>query len=652
MRLKDKSYIYFSLLIVISQFFSCANMSTPSGGDYDLDPPKVVKVSPNFNATNITNSKIVLEFDENVVVNNPNDKVIITPPQITPPQITAVNKKITVNIQDSLIPNTTYTIDFTDAISDNNENNALENFSISFSTGDYVDSLAISGVVLQADNLETVKNMYVGLHSDLSDSAFTTTKFLRISRTNDKGEFTIKGVAPGKYKIYALDDKNRDFKYDNPSEAIAFIDDIIIPSFEQTSRRDTTYVQKGDSSVIDTIKTVNYNKFTPDNIVLKSFTSNFKRKYLQKHDRLEKNKLQIIFGATTEVPTLTPLNFDGTKDWFVLERNATNDSITYWIKDKAIIAMDTLSFQITYLKTDSLNQSKLFTDTLHFMDRNLTRKQNQKKKKSEENDSIPFLGIKTNLNSPWDTYRDITFEFDEPIKDSLENLIVFEQLEDSVYHPVSFSLTNDSLNPRKYVLKYKWKYDQDFKITIDSAAISSIYDLYNDKYEQKFKIKSEDKYAALGIRVHGIDSVPAFIELLDASDRPVRKSKVKDGISLFRDVDPGKYYMRIILDSNNNGVWDPGDYNQKIQPEEVYYYKGSFDLKPYFEIEHDWTINKENVKDQKPLEIRKNKPEEKSATRKKLEEEQKKKDAQRSKNNQQSTTNNGTQYNNQLQYMN
>lgn len=641
---KNKFCIYFSVLVAISQLISCANMSAPSGGDYDLDPPKVIRANPGFNATSVTNSKIVLEFDENVVVNNPSEKVIITPPQITPPQITAVNRKITVNILDSLIPNTTYTIDFTDAIADNNENNALENFSLSFSTGDYVDSMSISGSVLQADNLEAVKGMYVGLHSDLSDSAFTTTKFLRISRTNDKGEFTIKGVAPGQYKIYALDDKNRDFKYDNPSEAIAFWDDIIIPSFEQASRKDTLYIQKGDSSIIDTIKTIEYNKFIPDNIVLRAFTSNFKRQYLQKHDRPQLNKLELIFGAPTELSTMRPLNFDETKDWFVLERNATNDSITYWIKDKDISAMDTLSFEISYLKTDSLNQTVSFVDTLHFMDRNVGRKEKVKQNKKEEGDTITFLSLKTNLLTQWDTNRDITFEFDQPLKDSLEKIIVFEQLKDSIYTPLSFSLINDSLNPRKYILKHKWKYNQEFRISIDSASINSIYGLFNDKYEQKFKIKSEDQYAALAIRVYGIDSVPSFIELLDASDRPVRTAKVKNQVAIFRDVNPGKYYMRIILDRNDNGVWDTGDYSKKIQPEEVYYYNGSFELKPYFEIEHDWTVNKDNLKDQKPLEIRKNKPQEKSAARKKLEEEQKKKSAQQSRNNQQST-NGFTQYN-------
>jgi hypothetical protein len=141
------------------------------------------------------------------------------------------------------MPNTTYTVDFTDAIVDNNEENPLENFSYSFSTGDVVDSLAISGKVITADNLEPVKGIYVGLHANLEDSAFTKLKFDRIGRTNSAGVFSIKGVAPGKYKIYALADANRDYMYDNPAEAIAFMETIIEPTSERALRTDTIFIE-------------------------------------------------------------------------------------------------------------------------------------------------------------------------------------------------------------------------------------------------------------------------------------------------------------------------------------------------------------------------------------------------------------------------
>ena len=200
-----KSLIYtilYSITIALSSlllFNACANIAAPTGGLYDVDPPRVVRSSPEFNALNNKSSKIEIVFDENIKVEKPMDKVIIAPPQQSFPVIKAQGKKVIVELEDALIPNTTYTIDFTDAIVDNNEGNTLDNFSFSFATGDHLDTLAVSGTVLSADNLEPVQGIYVGIHSNLNDTAFTKIPFDRISRTNSRGKFTIKGIAEGKY---------------------------------------------------------------------------------------------------------------------------------------------------------------------------------------------------------------------------------------------------------------------------------------------------------------------------------------------------------------------------------------------------------------------------------------------------------------------
>ncbi len=623
--------VFATIALVIT---ACANMASPTGGDYDLEPPKVVKSSPGFNATNVTSGKIVIEFDENVTIEKPNENVIITPPQKAFPIIQTVNKRVTVELRDTLIPNTTYTIDFTNSIVDNNEKNPIENFSISFSTGDVVDSLIISGKVLNAEDLEPVKGIYVGLHSNLNDTAFTKTEFERISRTNESGDFSIKGVAAGNYRLFALDDANRDYKYDNPSEAIAFLDDTLEPTSMRAMRYDTIFTDT-TRKVIDTIKEIEYTRFLPDNIVLRSFKSNFQRQYLQKYERTE-NKITIFFGAPTEMPSLEPLSFNS-DNWAVLEKSAKNDTLTYWIKDRAIEAMDTLAFQITYLRTDSLNQPVPYTDTLRFVDRG--RKQREKRREDEqkkrqkdgEEEPITFLGVNNNLSSTWDTYKNIRFEFSEPIEDSLASKIVFQQLKDSTYHDVPLQLQKDTLNPRRYTLRHRWNYNEEYLIRLDSAAVYGIYGHWNDKIEQKFKVKAEDQYAQLAIRVTGIDSIPSFIELLDKSDKPIRKSRVIDNVALFRDMEPGTYYARIILDANNNGVWDTGDYEKGIQPEMVCYSPKAFELKAFFEYDEQepWVIDPSTLAKQKPLEITKQKPQEKEARRKQMEQLEQKQNEQR-----------------------
>lgn len=649
-----KRHILFSLILVAISLIAvaCANMASPTGGAYDLEGPKVVRSNPGFNATQVKKGKIVIEFDENVTIERPSENVIITPPQKAFPVINTVNRKVNVELRDTLLPNTTYTIDFTNSIVDNNEKNPIENFSFSFSTGDIVDSMAVSGKVLTADNLEPVKGIYVGLHSNLNDTAFTKTKFERISRTNESGDFTIRGVAPGKYRLYALDDSNRDYMYDNPSEAIAFMETIVEPASEKASRFDTTYVDK-EKKVIDTVVAVQYTRFLPDNIILRTFKSGFQRQFLQKHERI-RNKLSLFFGAPTEMPQIEPLNFDGSKDWFIMERTPKNDTITYWIKDKEVMAIDTLSIRVTYLKTDTLNQSLPVTDTLTFMDR--TRKpvkddkKKEKKKKEGESDEpeITFLNIANNLSSAWDTHKNISLLFEEPVMDTLSNKIKLQQLRDTVYSDIPFQLEADSVNPRKYTIRNKWGYNNEYRIQIDSASIYSIYGLWNNKIDQKFKVKAEDQYGQLAIRVAGIDSIPSFMELLDKSDKPIRKTRVIDNIAVFKDLDPGSYYVRIVLDSNNNGIWDTGDFQKGLQPEMVCYSPKEYKIRAFSEVYDDeaWIIDPATLAKQKPLEITKQKPQEKESRRKQLEEKEEKENQQNRDRSRNSTDSNSSRSNN------
>ncbi|MDR3058879.1 MAG: DUF2141 domain-containing protein, partial [Prevotella sp.] len=247
----------------------------------------------------------------------------------------------------------------------------------------------------------------------------------------------------------------------------------------------------------------------------------------------------------------------------------------------------------------------------------------------------------------------IYLEFGEPIKDSLRSKIVLQQKKDSTYSDIPFQLLQDSVNPRKYTIKNRWAYGAEYQIKLDSASIYSIYGLWNNKLEQKFKVKNEDQYGQLAVWVEGIDSIPAFMEILDKSDKPIRKSRVIDNVAVFKDLDPGTYYFRVVLDRNNNGVWDTGDYNNKQQPEMVYYMGKALEVKANFEIEENnpaWRIDPTSMDSQKPLDITKQKPEDKEARRKKLEEKDEKNQSRnrnnRDNNSQGNNRNNNSQYNN------
>ncbi len=627
---------------------SCASMGSPSGGDYDFDPPKVLSSRPTPNETFVKSGKVQIVFDELVQIEKPMEKVIVTPPQRNFPIIRAQNNKVIVELKDTLIANTTYTIDFTDAIVDNNEKNALEDFALSFSTGAVVDTLSISGKVLAADNLEPVSGIYVGIHSNLSDTAFTTLPFKRISRTNELGKYSIKGIAPGEYKIYALDDVNRDYKYDNPGEAIAFLDKIIVPSVEAAVRQDSVFNLKDLS--FDTIKTVHYTKFLPDDIVLRSFTSDFKRQYLQKHERLTEDVISIYFGAPTAMPKIEALDIPKPiTDWSVLERTAGNDTLKFWITEKAIAAMDTLTLKVSYNMTDSLNKLQPVTDTLNFISR--TKKKAKDDKKKDKDEEVTFLTLTTDIAQLFDVYKDINIEFDYPVKDFEKNKIFVQYQADSTYSNVDYVLEKDSLNPRKYRIQNKWIPGGQYRFVVDSATIHSYTGLWNDKQEVLFKVKTLDQYGSLDINIYNLpDSMPAFVELLDKSDKPVYRATVKDDIASFVYLNPGIYYARIILDANGNGRWDPGDYSEMREPEMVNYYPKTFEIRAFWDITEDWDLGTLPLDKQKPLDITKNKPKDDEKRKKMME----RRDAQNAKKDSQrnSNTTNGMNNNNNNQYPN
>lgn len=632
----------FLLLLLAVAIHSCANMAAPTGGAYDIDPPVVRRASPDFNSLNTTPSRIEIEFDENIKIESPTEKVIVTPPQRNMPVIRSIGRRAVVELNDTLLPNTTYTIDFTDAIVDNNEGNPLENFVYSFSTGDQLDTLAISGRVLNAEDLEPVSGIYVGIHSNFADTAFTNVPFERISRTDSRGAFTVRGMAPGKYKVFALDDLNRDYMYDNPLEAIAFLDSIVIPSSMPAVRQDTVFV---DSITVDTIRTVHYTRFLPDDLLLRTFLSDFQRQYLQKHERPEEHKLGLFFAAPTDLPTFFLLDQEVDEDeWYVMERSVNNDTLTLWITDSLVHKQDSLRMKINYIRTDSVNQNYIATDTLNFNlrrsgrdreraaraaeeERKQTeeaRKQVQEQREDENDDEgdavdeeiaevpIRFLSIKSNVQSTFELYNPIRFEFEQPVLQFDSSHVELSIEVDSLFEAIPFKMEADTLNPRKFVVRPKWEPGAKYKIYIDSAAVLSHYGLWNNTFEQQFTVKPLDQYGNLEISLSGLqEGENAFVELLDKAGKPFRKSVVQANVARFQDLPPGDVYARLVIDENNDGVWTTGNYEEKRQPEEVFYYPGNFVIRAFSDHSESWDIRSTPVIKQKPLDITTNKPEEK-----------------------------------------
>ena len=624
MKLKE----YAMLLLLALALVACASIGTPDGGPYDEEPPVLLKATPVLNATGVSVAKITLEFDENVTLENAFENVVVSPPQLQMPEIKYSGKKIMVELFDTLKPNTTYSVDFGNAIVDNNERNPYENFAYVFSTGDAVDTLAVSGVVLNAADLEPIKGMIVGLHSCLDDSAFTKLPFERVSRTDSRGRFTIKGIAPGKYRVYALSDANQNYLFDQKSEAVAWLPTVIEPHAAPAVRPDTIW---RDSVTIDTIRYINYTRFMPDDLVLRVFKEDFMSQYLVKQTRDQHNKLALFFAAPNNtLPRLEGLDFDLT-DAYILEKSARMDTLVYWLKDSMLYRNDTLALKLTYRVVDEAGDSIDRNDTLfvsakrrweavlkqqqkkHEEDmKNFMRKAKNSPDYDEENPPVyvpktKVLPVRFSGSNSMDLNAVCRFTFEEPLLSVDASKISVALKVDTLWTPVDMVFRQDSTNIRRYEMFAEWRPEETYMVTADSAAFKGLYGGVSEKFTREMTFKSLDEYAVLYVNIAGVRN-NGILQLLDARENVVMEQKTENGHCTFYFIKPGTYYMRLIFDANGNGKWDTGDFEKGIQPEHVSYYHHALDLRALFEYtQDDWDIGTP-LNEQKPLDITKQKP--------------------------------------------
>ena len=593
---------------------SCARMGNPDGGWYDDTPPVVIGSEPADKAIGVKTRRIVINFDEFIKLEDAQNKVIVSPPQLETPEIKAAGKRIIVELKDTLKDNTTYTIDFSDAISDNNEGNPMGNYTFTFSTGSQIDTLEVGGYVLNAENLEPVKGILVGLYQDLSDTIFRKEPMMRVSRTDSRGHFAVKGVAPGTYRAYALQDAEGDFIYKQKSEMLAFNHETFEPSWKPDTRQDTIW---RDSLHIDNIIQVPYTHFLPDDITLMAFTAIQDSRYLIKTERKEPEKIGFYFTyGDVQPPVLRGLNFQSDSA-FVVESSPKNDTIFYWLRDTTLINKDTLNIEAQYMMTDSAGVLVSKTDTLEFAakvpyekrmkakEREMEKwlkEQEKKKKKGTKYDSImprKYLQLKITPSGSIDPFAKIILESPTPLQLIDTAAIHLATKVDFKQHPE---------NIRKYVISAVWQTGGEYSLDIDSAAVVDIYGLENNVAKQSLKVRGEEDFSTLEINLSNVSDTGIVVQLLNGSDAVVRQQRVSGSSTKFLYVTPGKYYMRAFIDANGNNQWDTGDYDAGIQPEPVYYYSQETECKAKWDVKRDWNLTALPRHQQKPLAITKQKP--------------------------------------------
>ena len=609
---------------------ACASMGRPEGGARDEEPPVFVRSNPTPGSTNVQPSRMVVTFNENVQLEDAFNKVIVSPAMKTPPQVTANGRRVTVNFRDTLRHNTTYTVDFADAIKDLNEGNVLDGFAIDFSTGDSIDSLRISGIVLCAENLEPAQGMLVGVYTDMSDTALTTLPLDRIARTNQYGHFTIRNLRDENYRIFAINDVNRDYHWDR-TEDIAFYDQTVRPWVENISVTDTLYASNGEDSLV----TRPGLRFMPNDILLTWFNTNYKSAYLADYKRPERRIIDIVLGAPTDtLPTLTIVDGApgaGRSDslWSLVKNNATNDTLRYWITDPEVIASDSLRLAVRYPRTDSLDRPVWTTDTLRFYFRD--PKKSKKEIEAEQArlaaliqvDSITgdtivlpdprreMLTINNRSGMTLDINKPFRLNFSTPVASIDTAAWHLEMKVDTLWEPVRFAIIPDSTDLLlNRIVDFEHKPGERYRLTIDSLAAVSVYNTHNKLPTAEIGVRTLEEYSSLILKSPDGDSLRMVVQLLNSSDVPQYTAIKKPDsesvtISYFT---PGTYYLRAFIDSNPNGKWDTGNPLDSIQPEEVFYFAKKLNLRKNWDVEQTWNLYELAIDDQKPYAIKKNKP--------------------------------------------
>ncbi len=606
--------LFFAYLGYLVFTTSCANPGMPTGGAKDSIPPVVVRTIPEFNGRNYKGTEVSLTFNEFVISDQLREALVVSPPLKKRPMIRTKSKTLTIDLGDELKENQTYSLDFKDAIADNNEKNPLEDFRFSFSTGPDFDSLMIGGYVKDAKNLEPIEGAVVMLHSMKEVGAFKDSIPDYIAKTDKEGFYLLSNIAHGTYRLYALLDADNSMTYNQELEQIAFLDslvvpqDLVLPDYEsELNSEDTLSIKDKRRDALE----------TPFFLML--FEEEFFDQYLDDYKRERANLVRFNFSESItdsfQIELLQPAKT--TDDWHYLEYNATRDSLVLWVTDTVLINSDTLKMKLSYQIADSLQNLVMTHDTLllNYSKPQDTSRRRRKKEDEDQPEPIPHITFKHNLKGKgFDVYSNIVLEAPEPLESFDWSMISLYQKVDTLEEARTFEIWQDSLSARKYYIRYPWEFEEEYRFQIDSAAAYSYSGHPNNMLNQRIGIQEESYYAKIILNISGLIDY-GIVQLLEntENEKVLQQIRIaKDSEIEFPYLKPDKYKIRLILDWNKNGVWDTGNLDEGIQPEQVLYFQKILKLRSNFEVREAWALpmiqyEKELIDEEKEKEDAKNK---------------------------------------------
>ncbi len=566
------------ILILLLGLTRCANPVSPTGGPKDTDPPVIEEcVPPNF-STQFTADKFEIKFDEFVQLKDANNQVVISPPYLPNTEYRLRGKSVVVAFDDSLKSNTTYSIHFGDAISDNTEGNLLENFSYVFSTGDYIDSLSLHGTVIDAFDLTPQKGIQVMLYMDNNDTVpFDSLPYkvkpYYLARTNEKGEFYLGNISSNEFKFFALKDQNGDFIYNLPEEKIAFVDSLVRATYE--------FIPAPDTTAIDSVVPSDSLKPAPL-VVIPGLTVRLFQQYdsiqkLLKSTVVQEGELSFVFRYPSRKPQFKLVNVADTFDWKVEEYTRKRDTVFLWLKN---INIDSLHIKVT--------ENDVLLDTIRF---NLKEKSKAKKADDKDKPVIKRLSITSNVRgsalNQFKSYPVLIFGY--PLAQFSFAGILLVEGKDTLQP--TFTVI-DSV--KRYVkINHKWKEDKRYSLVIPDSLFYSINGLTHDSVTINFRSSMEREYGLMQLSINLLTHPEGnyVVQLLDDKSVVLEEQRIHaSGKVQFSYLPPKKYKIKAIYDKNNNGRWDTGNYLQKIEPEEVFFYPKVLEVRANWEVEEPWDL--------------------------------------------------------------
>lgn len=575
--------------IVISVLVNgCAKVGTPVGGPKDVTPPKVKSSRPQNYATNFKGEKVEIEFDEFLKFKDKDKNFVTSPPFKKKPEVILKYKTVVVNFREDLLPDRTYTLNFGNSITDNNEGNPIRDFEFVFSTGSYIDSLSFEGKVVSAFNHQPDKEgLFVMLYDVFGDSVPMKTVPAYTSKTNEKGFFRINHIKADTFMVVAIKDANNNLLYE-PSEEVAFSDSLLFLNTSDFYHAPDTAAAR-DTATSDSAY---YSRFKPQ-MTLYTFVNENEKQFLATKERKKSNQLTYIFNVPVDTFRIQLLGREKETPWFLKEESANRDSFTLWITDTALIKRDTLQTVLIYQMPDSMNILRAKYDTLRMVYK-APREQPRRRQTEQSPTVVEKLNITTNAGDGFDLNKIIHAETDSPI-DSLDlSRIFFTYTEDTVYKPVKFAVIRDSIHFREFSLQFKPIPEARYSLVFDSLAIRSMYNTYNDSTGFTFQAQKDDYYGTIRATLSEVKN-DVILQVLDDKESLVKTVTVKKSQLVNLDfLAPGKYLLKVIHDTNNNGKWDTGDLIKRIQPEKVEYYKTPVDVRSNWDVEVSWELGASN----------------------------------------------------------